>query len=87
MLAHRRANGEYAYQQEVDAIDALQRWLNSQEHQARLRSLVEDHKERRGRIQEKLNGLEKLDFVQTCHVMRHILDNYDQVANEVCTLS
>ena len=87
VLAHRRASGEYAYQEEVDAIDALQRWLNSQEHQARLRSLVEDHKERRGRIREKLDGLEKLDFVQTCHVMRQILDNYDEVADEVSRVS
>lgn len=87
VLAHRRASGEYAYQEEVDAIDALQRWLNSQEHQARLRSLVEAHKERRGRIQEKLNGLEELDFGQTCDVMRQILDNYDQIAHEVCGVS
>jgi hypothetical protein len=87
VLANRRANGEYAYQEEVDAIEALQRWLNSQEHQARLRSLVEDHKERRGRIREKLDGLETLDFAQTCHVMRQILDNYDEVVDEVSRLS
>lgn len=81
--AHRRVSGEYAYQAEVDAIEALQRWLNSQEHQAQLRSLVDDHKQRRDRIQEKLYGLEKLDFVTTCSVMRQTLHNYDEVADEV----
>ncbi|MBI5791398.1 MAG: hypothetical protein HZA63_07980 [Rhodocyclales bacterium] len=86
VLTNCRANGEYAYQEEVDAIEALQRWLNSQEHQAWLRSLVEDHKERRGRIREKLDGLEALDFAQTCHVMRQILDNYDEVVDEVSRL-
>lgn len=85
--AQRRVSGEYSYQAEVDAIEALQRWLNSQEHQARLRSLVEDHKERRDRIREKLYGLEKLDFVTTCSVMRKTLDNYDEVAEEVSALS
>ena len=84
--AHRRVSGEYAYQAEVDAIEALQRWLNSQEHQARLRSLVEDHKERRDRIREKLYGLENLDFVTMCSVMRQTLDNYDEVAEEVSAL-
>lgn len=85
--AHRRVSGEYAYQAEVDAIEALQRWLNSREQQARLRSLVEDRKERRDSIQEKLCGLEKLDFVTTCGVMRQTLDNYDEVAEEVSTPS
>lgn len=87
VCAHRRAGGEYAYQTEVDAIEALQRWLNSKEYQGRLRSLVESHEERRDRVQEKLYGLEKLDFVTMCSVMRQTLDNYDEVADEVSKLS
>jgi hypothetical protein len=83
---HRRVSGEYAYQAEVEAICALKQWLDSDELQPHLRSLMVGYKERRDRIQEKLRALEKLDFAATCSVMRQTLSNYDEVADEVSKL-
>lgn len=84
--AHHRPNGDYAHQQDVDALDKALDWLRLPEQQPWLQALVTFHAARREKIRDKLDALDVLNLEAASKVLRNVVVDFEGAKSELSGL-